>query len=175
MLVGAGSSRSTGTPVEAQPRYRLPRGCTESQKAAIEANPTGLLSRFGLCVLPTNTWQCFGKAFKHEENEWRRRGIDDRDRQTEATLGGLHSFATCYGKGNAQKHSDFKSIICQRVYTTFKLRDPNKEWWLDISCGGALSVVDSAVTWLLMHLAPTHARVCSGQEVRGNLLLRSVG
>ncbi len=170
-MVGAGSS----TPVEGQSRYKLPRGCTPSQKSAIEANPTGLLGRFGLCVLPTNTWQCFGKAFSREENEWRRRGIDDRNRQTEATLGGLHSFATCYGKGNAQKHSDFKSTICQRVYTTFKLRDPNEEWWLDICCGGALSVVDSTVTWLVAYLTRNARCVCSAQEVRGNLLLRSAG
>ena len=42
---------------------------------------------------------------------------------------------TYYGKGSTQKHSDFKAVLCQRVYTTFKLRDPS-HWWLDISCGG---------------------------------------
>ena len=123
-------------PTESAPLYSLPRGATESQVAAIEANPSGLLGRFGLCGLPTNSWQCSGKEFDRQEIEWRTRGVDDRTRATEAKLGSLHSFATEYGKGNAQKHSDFKSVICQRVYTTFKLIDPDQEWWLDISCGG---------------------------------------
>lgn len=125
-----------GTHTESATPYSLPRGATESQIAAVQANPSGLLGRFGLCGLPTNTWQCSGKEFDRQEIEWRTRGVDDRNRATEAKLGGLHSFAKEYGKGSAQKHSDFKSVICQRVYTTFKLIDPDREWWLDISCGG---------------------------------------
>lgn len=133
-----------GSPSEMSPPYSLPRGATESQIAAIQANPSGLLGRFGLCGLPTNSWQCSGKEFERQEIEWRSRGIDDRSRATEAKLGGLHSFANEYGKGSAQKHSDFKSVICQRVYTTFKLIDPDQEWWLDICCGG-----ESVVAWCL--------------------------
>lgn len=135
-VVGTAAAEDIDSDRPQRSKYRLPRGCTPRQQQVIEGNPSGLLGRFGLCVLPTNTWQCSGKEFESQENEWRARGIDDRDRQSEATLGALHTFATTYGKGNAQKHSDFKSVICQRVYTTFKLRDPGEEWWLDISCGG---------------------------------------
>ena len=56
-------------------------------------------------------------------------------RATEASLGGLSTFAEHYGKGSGQKHSDFKALVCQQVYTTFKLRRA-RDWWLDISCGG---------------------------------------
>ena len=119
--------------------YTLPRACTPSQAHTIAKNPGGLLGRFGLSGLPTNSWLCHGKEFTLTEQEWRARGIDDRNRSTEACLGSIHTFSTtyAYGKGSAQKHSDFKSAVCQRVYTTFKLADPGM-WWLDISCGGAL-------------------------------------
>ena len=56
-------------------------------------------------------------------------------RKSEAVLGGLSTFNTWYNKGSAQQHSDFKATVCQRVYTTFKLRQP-ASWWLDVSCGG---------------------------------------
>jgi hypothetical protein len=63
-------------------------------------------------------------------------GCCGTERKSEAALGSLHTFSTHYNKGSAQQHSDFKATVCQRVYTTFKLRKPDTDWWLDISCGG---------------------------------------
>ena len=39
------------------------------------------------------------------------------------------------GKGQEQKHSDFKATLVQRVVTTFQLPSPDQAW-LDTCCGG---------------------------------------
>ena len=33
--------------------------------------PGGILGRFGLAVLPENTWMCYGEEFKKSEQEWK--------------------------------------------------------------------------------------------------------
>jgi preprotein translocase subunit YajC len=115
--------------------YNLPRGCTTAQRQLIESNPSGLLGRFGLSGLPSNVWQTYGKEFRASEEEWRQRGVNDTNRQSQAELGNVSTFTSYYGKGQQQAFSDFKATVVQRAMTTFKLARPG-EWILDISCGG---------------------------------------